>query len=178
MAERRRLDDLRRRVREDPASILFAQLAEELRRAGRLHEAVGVGRAGLAVHVGYVSARVTLGRALAALGADDDARRELEVVLATAPENLAALRTMADLHRRRGELAEALRCYRVALDLSSGDFELEQTVRDLTADLSRASGATSARRAQSAKRERALRTIARLEQWLSAIHGTRTVRHA
>jgi tetratricopeptide (TPR) repeat protein len=178
MAESRRLDDLRRRVREDPASILFAQLAEELRRAGRLREAVGACRAGLAVHAGYVSARVTLGRALAALGADDDARRELEAVLAAAPENLAALRTMADLHRRRGELTEALRCSRMALDLSSGDFELEQAVRDLTADLSRVNRAASARGAETARRERALRTIARLEQWLNAIHGTRTVRHA
>lgn len=178
MAESRRLDDLRRRVREDPASILFAQLAEELRRAGRLREAVGVCRAGLAVHAGYLSARVTLGRALAALGADDDARRELQAVLAAAPENLVALRTMADLHRRRGEWTEALECYRIALGLSSGDFELEQTVRDLTADLSRVRGVTTARAGETAKRERALRTIARLELWLDAIHGTRTVRHA
>jgi tetratricopeptide (TPR) repeat protein len=178
MAESRRLDDLRRRVREDPASILFAQLAEELRRAGRLREAVGVCRAGLAVHTGYVSARVTLGRALAALGADDEARLELQAALAAAPENLAALRTMADLHRRRGEVTEALRCCRMAFDLSSGDLELEQTVRELTAELTRAGDAAPARGAETAGRERALRTIARLEQWLNAIHGSRTVRHA
>ena len=36
MADSQRIDDLRRRVPKDPASIAFAQLAEELRRAGRV----------------------------------------------------------------------------------------------------------------------------------------------
>ena len=36
MAENSRIDDLRRRVQKDPASIAFAQLAEECRRAGRI----------------------------------------------------------------------------------------------------------------------------------------------
>jgi tetratricopeptide (TPR) repeat protein len=192
MVQDGRLENLRRRVREDPASIAFAQLAEEYRRAGRFREAVAVCRTGLGAHPGYLSARVTLGRALAAMGEDDDARRELQTVLAVAPENLAALRAMADLHRRRGELSEAVRCYRIALDLSQGDFELGETVRAIAAELagarqasaSEASGAGPGvmlpRLATDAdgRRERALRTIARLEQWLSAIHGTRTLHHA
>ncbi len=47
MADESRIDDLRRRVQKDPASIAFAQLAEECRRAGRFDEAVEVCRAGL-----------------------------------------------------------------------------------------------------------------------------------
>jgi len=42
--------------------------AEELRRAGEYQEAVDTCRAGLRVHPGYLSARVTLGRALIELG--------------------------------------------------------------------------------------------------------------
>ena len=55
-----RIAGLRRRLREDPASIAFAQLGEELRRAGRHQEAVDVCRAGLASYPAYLSARVTL----------------------------------------------------------------------------------------------------------------------
>src|SRR5262252_3074916 len=91
MADSQRIDDLRRRVQKDPASIAFAQLAEECRRAGQAEEAVDVCRAGLAIHPGYLSARVTLGRALIELNALDDALDELTTVLRGAPENLAAI---------------------------------------------------------------------------------------
>ena len=95
MADSQRIDDLRRRVQKDPASIAFAQLAEECRRAGRYEEAVEVCRAGLAVHPGYLSARVTLGRALLEINDLDNAETELRYVLQHAAENLAAIRAMA-----------------------------------------------------------------------------------
>ena len=52
MADTQRIDDLRRRVQKDPASIAFAQLAEECRRAEQYEESVEVCRAGLAIHPG------------------------------------------------------------------------------------------------------------------------------
>jgi tetratricopeptide (TPR) repeat protein len=96
-ADHTRIDDLRRRIQQDPASIAFAQLAEECRRMGELDEAVSVCRAGLAHHPGYVSAHVTLGRALMALGQHEEARAEFEQVLRTAPDNLVALRCLEEL---------------------------------------------------------------------------------
>jgi tetratricopeptide (TPR) repeat protein len=101
--EHPRIDELRRRVQKDPASIAFAQLAEEHRRAGQYEESVRVCRAGLEKHPTYLSARVTLGRALIELGQYDEAQTELEYVLRTAPENLAAIRGLADIHQQRGE---------------------------------------------------------------------------
>src|SRR6266446_6210574 len=103
MAENPRIEDLRRRVQKDPASIAFAQLAEEYRRAGQFQESVDICRAGLNVHSGYLSARVTLGRSLIEMNQLDEAQIELEQVLKSAPENLAAIRGMADIHHRRGE---------------------------------------------------------------------------
>src|SRR5262249_54518047 len=138
MADRQRIDDLRRRVQKDPASIAFAQLAEECRRAGRIEEAVNVCRAGLAIHPGYLSARVTLGRALIELNALDEALDELTTVLRGAPENLAAIRGIADIHHRRAAIAhrrgarpEALGQSRVALGLARNDPDPQQTVSDL-----------------------------------------------
>ena len=77
---------------------MFGALAEEYRRAGRLSEAVTVCRTGLERHPSYLSARVTLGRALQTLGDVGDARAEFEHVIAVAPDNLAAIRALAELH--------------------------------------------------------------------------------
>jgi tetratricopeptide (TPR) repeat protein len=96
-----RIEELRRRIQKDPASIAFAQLAEEHRRMGEFEEAVRVARAGLEQHPAYLSARVTLGRALLELGRFDEAQGEFEHVLLGAPDNLMALRSMAELHQRR-----------------------------------------------------------------------------
>ena len=90
----------------DPASIAFAALAEEYRRLGRHEEAVEICRSGLQRHPAYLSARVTLGRALIEIGDYEAAREELETVLRSAPENLAAIRGLALIHERLGHSAE------------------------------------------------------------------------
>jgi tetratricopeptide (TPR) repeat protein len=107
-ADNPRIQELRRRVDKDPASIVFAQLAEEYRRAGDPEEAVRVCRSGLVQHPTYVSARVTLGRSLMELGQLDEAQGEFEQVLATAPDNLIAVRSMAELYQRRTEMPPPL----------------------------------------------------------------------
>ena len=106
MAEHPRLEELRRRVLADPASIAFAALAEEYRRSGSYEEAIETCRTGLQRHPSYLSARVTLGRALIETAQYDEARAELELVLKTAPENLAAIRGLAEIHERLGDHAD------------------------------------------------------------------------
>ena len=138
-----RIDDLRRRVQKDPASIAFAQLAEECRRAGEYQEAVDTCYAGLEIHPGYLSARVTLGRSLVELGQLDDAKSELSRVLDSAPENLAAIRGLAEIHFRRGQIPEALAQYRKALVLAPNDPDLEETVTDLSKQVEPAAAAES-----------------------------------
>jgi tetratricopeptide (TPR) repeat protein len=103
MADSPRIEELRRRVQMDPASIAFAALAEEYRRIGRYEAAVATCEAGLQRHPAYLSARVTLGRALFELGRYDEARTHLEQVLRLAPENLAAIRGLAEIHARQRE---------------------------------------------------------------------------
>ena len=131
MADSQRIEDLRRRVQKDPASIAFAQLAEECRRAGMFQEAVDVCRTGLELHPGYLSARVTLGRALIELNELDSAFAELDHVLKSAPENLAAIRGLAEIHHRQGAFALALQQYRAALALARNDPDLQRTVDEL-----------------------------------------------
>lgn len=157
-----RLEDLRRRVEKDPASIAFAQLAEECRRLGRHQEAIDICRDGLNRHPGYLSARVTLGRSLLHLGQLDEAEQELETVLQGAPENLAALRAMGDIYRRRDDIPRALAQYQAALRLAPGDPELERGIEELSEAL-----------AQAREKVRMRAVITALEQWLAAIHVAR-----
>jgi tetratricopeptide (TPR) repeat protein len=201
-----RIEALRKRLQKDPGSIAFAQLAEEYRRAGRFNESIDVCRAGLARHPGYLSARVTLGRALLEIGDIDSAQRELNDVLRVAPENLSAIRGIAEVHRKKGEIPEALEQFRSAFEMASPDPAIEQAVRDfrrdaMAADLSvRPGGDTSkagveppaleavsglaaagppvrAGQPVRADEERvARRTQAYLERWLQAILTDRRAR--
>jgi tetratricopeptide (TPR) repeat protein len=128
VADTTRLEDLRRRVQKDPASLAFAQLAEEYRRAGEYDEAIRTCCDGLTHHPTYVSARVTLGRALLAVGDIDAAEHELRAALEAAPQNLAALRTLAEIHQLRGNTADALADYRAAQALAPDDLDLARAI--------------------------------------------------
>jgi tetratricopeptide (TPR) repeat protein len=106
MPENPRIEELRRRVQADPASIAFAALAEEYRRQGRFEEAIEACLAGLQRHPAYLSARVTLGRALLETGDLAAAREQFQTVLHSAPENIAATRGLAQIHERLGDSSE------------------------------------------------------------------------
>ena len=201
MQDESRIEALRKRLQKDPGSIAYAQLAEEYRRVGRFDEAIDVCRAGLARHPGYLSARVTLGRALLEVGDVESAQRELTDVIRVAPENLSAIRGLADVHRKRGQLPEALAQFKSAFEMAGPDPTIDQLVRDLRRDAvappaSPAPGDSSlylspARSAAPhstapgrpaiqlgpAEDSRAVRrTVAYLERWLEAIMADRRSR--
>jgi tetratricopeptide (TPR) repeat protein len=116
-----RIDDLRKKLDKEPGSRLFAQLAEELRKDGELAEAIRVCRTGLNQHPNYPSARMTLGRALLDSGDLAGARKEFEVVLKGAPDNILASRFLAECLEGLGLAAEALARYKATLVLAPGD---------------------------------------------------------
>lgn len=139
MAEHPRIEELRRRIQKDPASIAFAQLAEEYRRAGRLADAIEACRVGLAYHPEYLSAHVTLGRALLETGDLQAAEEALSRVHVAAPENLTALKGLAEIHHRRGEHQAALALYTRAIESGPHDSELEHLVGVLREEAAAAS---------------------------------------
>jgi tetratricopeptide (TPR) repeat protein len=126
-----RIDDLRRRLERDPGSRLFAQLAEEHRKAGAYAEAVRVARAGLVQHPSYPSARLTLGRALLDSGDPAGARVELEAALHDAPDNILASRFLGQALDALGELGPALVQLEKTLKMAPGDRQLESQIVSL-----------------------------------------------
>ena len=159
MSENPRIDELRRRVDKDPSSIAFAQLAEEYRRIGDYIEAVKICRDGLERHPGYLSAQVTLGRALLELKRFDEARIQLEAVLKVAPDNLAAIRALADIHQQTGEVAETVKAVPVPREAP------------VTKPAAPAASVEDVAVAERAEDDPALE---QLEQWLAAIVSDRT----
>ena len=131
MSDHPRILQLRRRVLADPASTLFAELAEEYRRAGDTDEAIGLCRAGLVHHPEHLAARVTLGRALIEVDKLDEAFAELTSVLDAAPGNLPAIRALAEIYQRRGMMSEAMVHYRRALQLAQPEHDLPEPALDV-----------------------------------------------
>jgi tetratricopeptide (TPR) repeat protein len=177
VTESPRIEELRRRVQKDPTSIAFAQLAEECRRVGDYQEAVNVCRSGLACHPTYLSARVTLGRALMELDELNDAQAELEAVLGLAPDNLAAIRALAEIHQRRGEGGETFHKNTTA-PLPAGGSE-DPPLRTAEPDLPASVEATLEPPPASAPEpsespEPSDPVVDELRQWLAAIVGDRS----
>src|SRR4029077_15425739 len=65
----------------------------------------------------------------------DEAQAEFEHVLRSAPENLAAIRGLAETYHSRGDLSEALQHYRTARSPAPNDPDLHQTYQQLAYEL-------------------------------------------
>ncbi len=81
--------------------MVFAQLAEEHRRADEYDEAVRIARHGL-MHLAYLSVDMTLTRAFTHLQRYEEAKTAFEYAL-VGPDNVVAICDLADLCQRTGE---------------------------------------------------------------------------
>jgi tetratricopeptide (TPR) repeat protein len=133
-----KIEELRARVKADTKSRLFYPLAEELRKAGRAEEAVQVLREGLAVHPTYISAGISLGRALNETGNFVESVEALKKALAADPGNVVAARSLAEAYLGLGDKVEAIKKFKLAHALMPSDEEIESEIdrldRELNAD--------------------------------------------
>jgi tetratricopeptide (TPR) repeat protein len=91
----------------DPASLLYAELAEQLRRRGDLEQALHVAEKGLARHPEHADGLDLLGRIRADRGELDRAREAWSRALAVAPGHLGALKGIGFALYRAGDAAGA-----------------------------------------------------------------------
>ncbi|HEX2465540.1 MAG TPA: tetratricopeptide repeat protein [Thermoanaerobaculia bacterium] len=101
------VDELRRRVRDEPGSRLFLGLAEELLRRGEREEALAVLEAGLAARPGQVAATVAKARCLIELERPLEAREALDSVLRRDPTHLVASKLAVEVWLRARDLERA-----------------------------------------------------------------------
>ena len=139
--------DLQKRVEREPGSRYFVPLADELRKAGRLPDAIATLETGLVVHPGYVAARIALARAYLEAGRIESSMEAFSQALADDPSNLVAAKALGDLHLSRGEPLEALKRYRLYRAIS-GDRRLDVVIDGLEGEASRAERAAGSAPAQ------------------------------
>ncbi len=115
MSTTARIDELRKKFDENPRRY-FAPLANELRKAGDLVQAIALCREHLPRQPGHMSGYIVLGQALYEAGSLEEARSVFEQALALDPENLIALRHLGDIAKASGDSATARRWYERVLD--------------------------------------------------------------
>lgn len=96
------------RLAQDPYSRVFAPLADLLRQAGHLEDALELLDDGLGRHPDYLSAMVIKGRTLLDAGHVDQARVVLARVLEQDPENFVVLRLVTEDARSRQAWEESI----------------------------------------------------------------------
>src|SRR2546429_3815319 len=107
MAYTREIEKLEKRWAENPKGRNFAPLADAYRKAGELDKALELCTAGLELHPDYVSAHIVFGRCLIDQKNDTGASDVFRKVLALDPENVLALKILADIAERGGRFDEA-----------------------------------------------------------------------
>ena len=122
------------RLAREPASLVFAQLADLYRKAGRGADAIAVCREGLARHPHYTTARLILAKAYVAEGDLARALVEVEALLRENPKDVQCQRLAAEIHRRRGAMDAAVRHLEAAVALDPGDRESAVLLGLLRAD--------------------------------------------
>ncbi len=105
----------------DPKSLVYADLAEALRRRGQRQEALQVALQGLTRHPMHADGHDCLARIYADLGDLERARLAWSKALEIAPDHLGSLRGVAFLLFRQGDLAAAESALRKLLASAPGD---------------------------------------------------------
>jgi tetratricopeptide (TPR) repeat protein len=130
-----KLEELRFKLKTDPKSRLFYQLAEELRKAGHYDESEQVLRSGLVVYPTYLAAWVSLGRTLREQKNDGGAVDALNKALQLDPGNVVAARILADAYLALGDKVEAIKKYKLVHALLPSDEELRGTIEHLEREI-------------------------------------------
>lgn len=130
-----KIEELRFRLKTDPRSRLFYQLAEELRKGGNFAESEQILRSGLEVYPAYLAAWVSLGRVLREQKNDSAAVDALSKAMQLDPGNVVAARLLADSYLSLGDTLEAIKKYKLVHALMPGDEELKNTIEQLDREL-------------------------------------------
>ncbi|MEZ4588750.1 MAG: hypothetical protein R2909_20425 [Gemmatimonadales bacterium] len=107
MAQSREIEKLQRRWQENPLGLTFAPLAEAYRKEGMYADALELLDIGLAQHPNYVPAHIVRGRCHLDAGSDSQAEAAFTQVTDLDPENVIALKSLAEIAERAGRYDQA-----------------------------------------------------------------------
>lgn len=131
MSTAARIEELRKKFEENPRRY-FAPLANELRKAGELTQAIALCREHLPKQPGHMSGYIVFGQALYESGDLDEARVVFEQALALDPENLIALHHLGHIAKQVGDTHAARRWYERALETDPRNDDIAHQLAALT----------------------------------------------
>src|SRR5207253_9351671 len=105
-----RIDELRKKFDENPRRY-FAPLANEYRKVGDFDQAIFICQEYLPQQPGHMSGHIVFGQALFEAKRLPEAKSVFETALTLDPENLIALRHLADISRDLGDTGAAKTWY-------------------------------------------------------------------
>jgi tetratricopeptide (TPR) repeat protein len=123
MAFSSEIEKLERRWQENPLGLTFAPLAEAYRKAGDTARALELLEQGLTQHPNYVPAHIVRGRCHLDAQSDPDAELAFLRVTELDPENVIALKGLAELSERAGRIPEAVHRLELLLDVDRNNEE-------------------------------------------------------
>lgn len=125
MSTAARIEELRKKFDENPRRY-FAPLANELRKAGELTQAIALCREHLPKQPGHMSGYIVFGQALYESAELDESRVVFEQALSLDPENLIALHHLGHIAKQQGDTASARRWYERALETDPRNDDIAQ----------------------------------------------------
>ncbi len=129
------IEALREQLKKAPSPRLYFQLAEDLRAAGNIEESVAVLKEGVARFPRYLSTRISLGKALLMVQNNREAVEVMKGVLEEDPENVIAIRTLAQAYEGQGEKVEAIKKFKLLRIFTPDDEDLLAKINALEQEL-------------------------------------------
>jgi len=120
---------LKKKLEDDPNSLVFAPLAEAYRRDGSLDEAYSVCSKGLEKNPDYSNGHLVLGRIYQGQTKLDNAVFEFKKVLEFDPENLMAHSLLGSLFMQKSDFKAAIDEYQAILTLTPDDDETQKLLK-------------------------------------------------
>jgi predicted regulator of Ras-like GTPase activity (Roadblock/LC7/MglB family)/DNA-binding SARP family transcriptional activator len=124
------IEELNRKLSQNPDSLIFVPLADAYRKAGMLEEAIDVCKKGIDKHPSYSSARVVLGRIYNEKNKYDEAIDELKKVEAVDHDNLMVHSMLGTVYLKKKMFAEAIEQFQSVLSLNPEDTETQEKLQD------------------------------------------------
>jgi len=125
------IEKLEARYAENPDGRYFAPLADAYRKAGRVDDALQLVAQGLSKHPDYLSAHIVLGRCYLDRKDDAGATGAFQRVLELDQENIIALKSLAEIAERGGQVDEARRWLMRLLVVDGMNAEAEEDLQRL-----------------------------------------------
>lgn len=124
------IEDLKKKLSQNPDSLTFVPLAEAYRKSGMYKEAMDACKAGLEKHPAYTSARVVLGRLYLEQELYDEAAEELKKVEAVDHDNIMVHSMLGNIYVKKQMFAQAVEQFQRVLSLNPEDMETQDKLQE------------------------------------------------